>query len=375
MLTAEQAYTLESISETELNDLCASASNLRESHWGDIVTYSRKVFIPLTNMCRDTCKYCTFVKTPESGEANLMTPDDVLATARAGDNLGCKEALFSLGERPEKRYRLAKDLLAAQGHDSTVSYLYAMAELVMQRSQLVPHINAGALTENELRFLRPVAGSMGMMLETNSPRLMQPGQAHHACPDKQPKRRMATLEAAGKLDIPFTTGLLIGIGETWQERVDSLIAINQCHQQYGHIQEVIIQNFRAKEGTDMAGAIEPSQQDMLKTLAVARLILDPSISLQAPPNLEQDYARYLDAGINDWGGISPVTRDFINPERAWPQIETLRKQCQAQQLTLQERLTVYPSYLKSGARYLAENVNQRMQLIASSSGLAAHQCF
>ncbi|MDB1124122.1 7,8-didemethyl-8-hydroxy-5-deazariboflavin synthase CofG [Vibrio algarum] len=303
MLSEDIAKQMGKASGEFLKVICQEASDRRDKYWGREVTYSRKVFIPLTNMCRDSCSYCTFVKTPESGEAELMTPTQVLTTALKGQNMGCKEALFSLGERPEMRYQYARDRLAQQGHETTVSYLYEMADLVLKKTMLVPHINAGALSHSELERLKPVAGSMGMMLESTSTALTKRGQAHYACPDKVPARRLDTLRAAGELGIPFTTGLLIGIGESWQDRIDSLIAINQIHQKYGHIQEVIIQNFRAKQGTKMSGFKEPSAEDMLRTLAVSRLLLDPSISLQAPPNLEENYQSYLRAGINDWGDI------------------------------------------------------------------------
>ncbi|CAH0529131.1 7,8-didemethyl-8-hydroxy-5-deazariboflavin synthase CofG [Vibrio hippocampi] len=359
-------------SQQSLSALCQRAREVRDAHWGRQVTYSRKVFIPLTNMCRDTCGYCTFVKTPDSGEARLMTPDQVLHTVLQGQNMGCKEALFSLGEQPEKRHKLARELLAEQGHTSTVDYLRDMAELVLQHSLLTPHINAGALSYQELQILKPVAGSMGMMLESLSPALTKKGGAHYGCPDKTPQRRLETLQAAGELGIPFTTGLLIGIGESWHERLASLIEIERLHQKYGHIQEVIIQNFRAKAGTAMSDHPEPSKQDMLRTLAAARIILSPDISLQAPPNLEQDYHDYLAAGINDWGGISPLTKDFINPERAWPQIARLAEKCHSAGYALKERLTVYPNYQvnNQASASLAES---RICSQASVDGLAKLQ--
>jgi FO synthase len=380
MFSIETARQMENASGALLQSLCQEASQRRDRYWGSDVTYSRKVFIPLTNMCRDSCRYCTFVKTPESGEAALMTPDQVLTVALKGQNMGCKEALFSLGERPEKRYKYARDRLASQGHTTTVGYLKEMAELVLEKTMLVPHINAGALSRQELEMLKPVAGSMGMMLESTSTALMKKGQAHYACPDKEPARRLETLLAAGELGIPFTTGLLIGIGESWQDRIDSLIAINEVHQRYGHIQEVIVQNFRAKKGTSMADFAEPSKDDMLRTLAIARLLLDPSISLQAPPNLAQDYKDYLSAGINDWGGISPLTKDFINPERAWPQIESLSNRCSEMGYRLRERLTVYPSFLNhAGISQPATNETTalavtRIHSLAAVDGLALEQC-
>mgnify|MGYP005989647993 FL=1 len=325
MLKRLEALALQGITGPDLFALCQAAAQIRDQNFGKVLTYSRKVFIPLTNLCRDTCGYCTFVKTPKSGEGNIMLPSQVLETVLKGQKQGCKEALFSLGEKPEARYKYAKDKLAMLGHNSMLDYVKEQAQAVLEKTDLLPHINAGAMSLAEMRGLKPVAASMGMMIESTSKQLMKKGQAHFACPDKEPEIRLNTLKYAGQLDIPFTTGILIGIGETWQDRVDSLIAINQIHQEYGHIQEVIVQNFRAKAGTEMANHSEPDLDDMRRTLALARLILDPSISLQAPPNLEERYGSYVSAGINDWGGISPVTQDFINPERAWPQIESLEK--------------------------------------------------
>ncbi|MBX3566479.1 MAG: 7,8-didemethyl-8-hydroxy-5-deazariboflavin synthase CofG [Rhizobiaceae bacterium] len=318
---------------------------MRDCHWGRSISYSRKVFIPLTTMCRNTCGYCTFVKHPGDAGANFMTPDEVLKVASQGQALGCKEALFSLGERPELRYSEARDALARLGYGSTVDYLVDACRLVLDNTSLVPHVNAGTLTEEEIRRLRDVSGSMGMMLENVSRRLSRPGMAHHACPDKAPRLRLRTIDSAGRLGVPFTTGILIGIGETWDERVESLVAINELHRRHGHVQEVIVQNFRAKRGTAMADWPEPARDDMLRTLTMARLVLDPSISLQAPPNLEDAFEDYVDCGINDWGGVSPLTADHINPERAWPAVAELARRTRARGYDLVERLTVYPAHL------------------------------
>jgi 7,8-didemethyl-8-hydroxy-5-deazariboflavin synthase CofG subunit len=355
-----------------LQELMRQACSIRAAHWGETVTYSRKVFAPLTTMCRDTCGYCTFVKHPDDPGAYIMTPDEVLATARKGEGTGCKELLFSLGEKPEQRYDKAAKALETLGYASMIDYLAAMCALVLEETSLLPHVNAGTLTDDEIEKLKPVSASMGMMLETVSNRLMQPGMPHHQCPDKTPKARLRTLEVAGRNKVPFTTGLLIGIGETWAERVEALFAINEAHRRHGHIQEVIIQNFRAKPGIAMADHPEPSLDDMLLTLATARLVLDPSISLQAPPNLSSRHAAYLDAGINDWGGISPVTRDFINPERPWPQLDGLAKVCAEKGLTLQERLTVYPAYLRTGG-FVVPPVAARANAMARQDGLALCQ--
>lgn len=373
MLKRLEALALQGITGPDLFALCQAAAQIRDQNFGKVLTYSRKVFIPLTNMCRDTCGYCTFVKTPKSGEGNIMLPSQVLETVLKGQKQGCKEALFSLGEKPEARYKYAKDKLAMLGHNSMLDYVKEQAQAVLEKTNLLPHINAGAMSLAEMRGLKPVAASMGMMIESTSKQLMKKGQAHFACPDKEPEIRLNTLKYAGQLDIPFTTGILIGIGETWQDRVDSLIAINQIHQEYGHIQEVIVQNFRAKAGTEMANHPEPDLDDMRRTLALARLILDPSISLQAPPNLEERYGSYVSAGINDWGGISPVTQDFINPERAWPQIESLADACQGLGYQLKERLTIYPQYLAANQTYLDPALAQRMPQLAAKNGLAAEQ--
>ncbi len=357
-----------------LEGLMARACAKRAGQWGDTITYSRKVFVPLTNMCRDTCTYCSFVKTPDDPAANYMTPDQVLATARAGEAAGCKELLFSLGERPELRYPEAAAALEKLGYATTNDYLRAMCELVLAETTLLPHVNAGTLTDAEIDMLKPVSASMGMMLETVSRRLTRKGMPHHACPDKTPVQRLRTLERAGERGVPFTTGLLIGIGETWAERVESLAAINAAHARHGHIQEVIIQNFQQKRGIVMENHPEPSLEDMLRTLAVARLMLAPEISLQAPPNLSSRHAEYLKAGMNDWGGISPVTVDFINPDHAWPQIDELAAATAKAGLTLQERLTIYPDFLRRSERFLDPSLTARLSEMARADGLARVQC-
>lgn len=374
MLTRAEALAMEAMPVAELDGMRQAAQAVRKKYWGQQVTYSRKVFVPLTNMCRDTCGYCTFVQAPGTAAARVMTPDQVMNTVRQGERLGCKEVLFSLGEKPELRYQQARDALTALGHDSMTGYLRSVCEQVLSDSDLLPHINAGTLSEVELRMLKPVSASMGMMLETVSRRLTERGQAHYACPDKVPVQRLRTLERAGRLDVPFTTGILIGIGETWEERVDTLLAIQESHLSHGHIQEVIVQNFRAKPGTAMAHHPEPSLDDMVRTLILARLVLDPSISIQAPPNLQARYATYLDAGINDWGGISPATVDYINPERAWPQIDTLRQATEASGLMLAERMTVYPRFMHQPQRYFAPQIAARVSAMSREDGLPKEQC-
>lgn len=331
----------------ELASLFEEAGRIRDARTGPVITYSRKVFIPLTNLCRDQCGYCTFARVPSDGFAHTMSPEEVLAVARAGRQAGCKEALFSLGDKPELRYPEYREWLSVRGLGSTIEYLTAMCRLVFEETGLLPHANPGLLSREEMQGLQPVNASLGMMLETTSRRLLAPGQAHHRCPDKVPEARLAALRTAGELRIPFTTGILIGIGETLEERVDSLLAIREIHERYGHIQEVIVQNFRAKPDTRFAQWAEPSALDVARTAAVARLIFGSTINLQVPPNLSRDeYGSFLSAGINDWGGISPVTRDFINPEMAWPEVAALRSVTKAAGFDLRERLAAYPEYLR-----------------------------
>lgn len=344
-LPPSEAYRLARAQASELPALLLVASLLRDRGWGRRVSYSRKVFIPLTNLCRDHCRYCTFAQAPNSVRARTLTPDDVLAIARAGVAAGCKEALFSLGERPEEVYERSRRDLAALGYTSTTAYLAAMCRRVFEETGLLPHVNCGILDPEELLALRPWNVSMGLMLENVSERLLGPGMAHAGSPGKVPSLRLKTIEDAGLLGIPFTTGILIGIGETLEERIDSLYAIRDLHERSGNVQEVIIQNFRAKDDTPMRDADEPSALEMATTIAVARLILGPSMSIQAPPNLTPDaYGLYLLAGINDWGGVSPVTPDQINPEAPWPKIDELRRVSAEAGFELRERLAIYPRY-------------------------------
>ena len=357
--------------EAPLDDLLAAASRLRGLGKGTVVSFSKKVFIPLTTLCRDYCGYCTFRKDPGQPGAHFMTPEEVLALAEQGRDAGCKEALFSLGDQPERIFPEAREFLSKQGFARTLDYLAAMCELVLERTGLLPHANPGVMDRPALERLKESNASVGLMLENVSVRLMRDGLAHAKAPDKVPALRLRTIEEAGKLSMAFTTGILIGIGETFEERVDSLFAIRALHEKYGHIQEVIVQNFRAKPDIPMAHHPEPSMEDMLRTIAIARLILGPHMNLQAPPNLSYaDFPRLLEAGINDWGGISPVTKDFINPEAAWPQIVKLRAETEARGFTLRERLALYPEFVRSRS-FLSSRVRERAHRLAGADGFAA----
>ena len=344
-LGREDALVLLERAPTEA--LLRAASAVRERFHGRVISYSKKVFIPLTTLCRDYCGYCTFRKDPGEPGAHFMTLEEVIAVAEQARGAGCKEALFSLGDQPEKIFHEAREFLQRRGFERTLDYLAAMTEQTLDQTGLLPHANPGVMNREAMGRLRESNVSLGLMLENVSPRLMRPGQAHAQAPDKVPTLRMRTIEEAGRLRIPFTTGILIGIGETLAERVDSLMAIRELHRRYGHIQEVIVQNFRAKPDIPMAAHPEPSGEEMLRTVAVARLILDGEMNLQAPPNLSYAaFPRLLEAGINDWGGISPVTRDFINPEAPWPEIARLRATTEAYGLQLRERLAIYPEFTR-----------------------------
>jgi 7,8-didemethyl-8-hydroxy-5-deazariboflavin synthase CofG subunit len=369
-LSRDDAVALLTAEGAELEALLAAAAALRDAGKGRVVTYSRKVFIPLTNLCRDSCGYCTFVRRPGEPGARTLEPEEVLAIARAGAAAGCKEALFSLGDKPERRYPTYRAWLAARGYRSTIEYLAAMCRLVLEETGLLPHANPGALTADEIALLRDVNVSMGMMLESTSERLLARGQAHWASPDKVPAVRLATLRAAGEQRVAFTTGILIGIGETPAERVDALLAIRDLHARYGHIQEVIIQNFRAKPDIRMRDWPEPGVLDMVRTIAVARLLLGPTMNIQAPPNLMPDaYPRYLAAGLNDWGGISPVTLDYINPEAPWPTLAALERATAAAGFTLCERLAIYPEYVRERPEFIPAPLRARVARWTDADGL------
>jgi 7,8-didemethyl-8-hydroxy-5-deazariboflavin synthase CofG subunit len=368
-ISRDQACALLEAPAPVLPDLLTAASEVRDRGRGRTVTFSKKVFIPLTTLCRDYCGYCAFRRDPGEPGAHTMTPDEVLALAQAGGRLGAKEALFSLGDKPEAAFPEHRAFLRRHGHRTTLGYLRAMAALTLEASPLLPHVNPGVMSERDLAALREVSVSMGLMLETVSERLLAPGRAHHRAPDKVPARRLRTIALAGKLQIPFTTGLLFGIGETPAERVDTLLAIRDLHERYGHVQEVIIQNFRAKPRIPMRDVPEPSLADLLRTLAVARLVLGSEINIQAPPNLSADaYPRLLAAGLNDWGGISPLTLDHINPERPWPMIRDLRDSTARQGFTLRERLAIYPEFT-GRPEFLAEPLRARVDALIDDQGL------
>ncbi|MGA8101792.1 MAG: 7,8-didemethyl-8-hydroxy-5-deazariboflavin synthase CofG [Candidatus Acidiferrales bacterium] len=341
-------YALWLMEHEELPLLLAAASARRDKWIGKTISFSKKVFIPLTRLCRDYCGYCTFRRDPGQPGGGFLSTDDVRSIALAGREAGCKEALFSLGDQPEKLFPEAAEDLRRMGYRRTLEYLADMCEMVLDATGLLPHCNPGVMDREDLARLKNSNVSMGLMLESTSTRLMRKGEAHWRAPDKVPLLRLRTIEEAGRQGIAFTTGILIGIGETLEERVDSLLAIRALHERYGHIQEVIVQNFRAKEGTRFQQMAEPGAEDLLRTLAIARLILPGTVNLQAPPNLSyQGFPRLIDGGLNDWGGISPVTKDHINPEAPWPAIRLLREKTEAAGYVLRERLALYPEFVRA----------------------------
>jgi FO synthase len=355
----------------ELSGLMAGAGQLRDRGHGRLISYSRKVFIPLTHLCRDVCHYCTFAERPRAGQPAYLSPDQVLAIARAGQAAGCTEALFTLGDKPELRYQAARDALAALGYATTIEYLTAMCGLVLRETGLLPHANPGVMTREEIAGLRAVTASQGIMLESTSERLCEKGGVHYGSPDKHPAVRLETIRLAGELKVPFTTGILIGIGETREERIEALQAIRDLHEAHGHIQEVIVQNFRAKPDTKRADADEPDLDDLLWTIAQARLILGPDMNIQAPPNLSPGvYPRLIDAGLNDWGGISPVTPDHVNPEAPWPAIDELARASAHMGKLLVNRLAVYPAYARAPDIWLAPEVATQVRRMSDAEGFA-----
>jgi len=354
-----------------LAELMRSAGQRRDNAFGRTISYSRKVFIPLTKLCRDVCHYCTFAERPRAGHAAYLSAEEVLAIARAGEEAGCTEALFTLGDKPELRYRAAREALAALGHETTILYLREMCALVLKETNLLPHVNPGVMTRSEIADLREVSASQGIMLESTSERLCHQGGVHYGSPDKLPAVRLEMLRLAGELAVPFTTGILIGIGETRAERLEALAAIRDLHVEYGHIQEVIVQNFRAKPDTKLAGADEPDLEDLLWTIAAARLILPRDIHVQAPPNLSPGvYQKLIAAGIDDWGGVSPVTPDHVNPEAPWPELDALARRTAEMDKILVPRLPIYPAWIADPTRWMHAKVATRVRQAADAEGWA-----
>ena len=371
-VSRENALAL--MNEAPLAALLQAAAAVRDRFKGRSVSYSRKVFVPLTHLCRDYCGYCTFRADPQAGVQPYMAPDEVLAVAEAGRRAGCKEALFSLGDQPERIFPEAKAFLKALGFERTLEYLAAMCELVLDKTGLLPHSNPGLMGADDLRRLRETNVSVGLMLESATPRLGRPGGPHWRAPDKVPSLRLRTIEDAGRLSVAFTTGILIGIGETPGERVDALLAIRAVHEAHGHVQEVIVQPFRAKPDIRMAQAPEPSKEDLQRTIAVARLILGGEMNVQSPPNLlSEDYPDLLKAGINDWGGISPVTKDFINPEAAWPRIASLAARTASAGFVLRERLAIYPEF-SSRPEFVRDRLQPHLRKLKGEDGYARGSC-
>lgn len=356
--------------EEPLDALMARAAALRDQGFGALVTYSRKVFIPLTRLCRDVCSYCTFAKPPRKGERNFLSPEEVLEIARAGEAAGCREALFTLGDKPELRYRAAREELADLGYASTIEYLAAMCRLVLEETSLFPHANPGVMTREEITALRPVSISQGIMLESTARHLTERGGPHFGSPDKDPAVRLECIRLAGEEQVPFTSGILIGIGETREERIDALLALRDLHERYSHIQEIIVQNFRAKADTRMAFADEPDREELLWTIAVARLCFGPAMTIQAPPNLAgSGFGELIAAGINDWGGVSPVTPDHVNPEAPWPAIARLGEETAAHGGILAERFAVHPSHLLDLARWQDPALHRPLREAMDTQGL------
>jgi FO synthase len=354
-----------------LPDMMAAARELRDAGHGSLISYSRKVFIPLTHLCRDICSYCTFAHKPRPGKRGFLTPEEVLAIARAGMAAGCHEALFTLGDKPELRYRSAREELAQLGYSTTIDYLVAMCRLVLEETGLLPHANPGVMSQEQIAALREVTISQGIMLESVSERLCQRGGPHFGSPDKSPAVRLETIRLAGQARVPFTSGILIGIGETRAERLDALLALRDLHDRYGHLQEVIIQNFRAKPDTRMAGSAEPDTDDLRWTISLARLVLGHDMNIQAPPNLSSEgFATLIDAGLNDWGGVSPVTPDHVNPEAPWPTIPHLTRATERQGKVLIERLAAYPAFCLDAEHWQHSSVRPRVLDAIDSHGYA-----
>ncbi len=373
-LEKNEAVFLSSVQGEELAALLAAAAELRDRHKGKTITFSPKLFIPLTNLCRDFCGYCTFRKAPNEPGAKTMSLEEVLRVVRQGKRLGCTEVLFSLGDRPEAIYPEMRDFLARLGLRRTLDYLYEVCKLVLEETELLPHSNPGLMGKKDLAKLKQVNISLGLMLENVSERLTLPSGPHFDAPDKKPLLRLKTIAEAGKLRIPFTTGILVGIGENWEERIESIFAIRELHERYGHIQEVIIQNFRAKPEIPMRAHPEPTVEEMLKTIALARLILGGEMNMQAPPNLTpESYPLYLHAGINDWGGVSPLTPDYINPEAPWPALAILSQKTVEAGFVLKPRLAIYPEFIFQGEKFIPASLFPYLERLCGEDGLVKNE--
>jgi len=371
-LSKGESLFLSSVKGEEFTALLEVASEVRDRHKGRTITFSPKIFIPLTNLCRDFCGYCTFRKAPHEPGAKTLTLDEVLRIVHRGKLLGCTEVLFSLGDKPEAIYAEMREFLGQLGFRRTLDYLYEVCKVVLEETGILPHSNPGLMGRKDLCRLKEVNLSLGLMLESTSPRLTWSSGPHFNAPDKKPELRLKTIEQAGELRIPFTTGILIGIGEDWQERIDSLFAIRDLNQRYGHIQEVIVQNFRSKPGTPMFDQTEPSHEEMLKTIALARLILGGEMNIQAPPNLTPaNYEVYLDAGINDWGGVSPLTPDFINPEAPWPELEALSRKTAEAGYVLKPRLPLYPEFIFQSEKFVSSSLMPYVERLCGEDGLVS----
>jgi 7,8-didemethyl-8-hydroxy-5-deazariboflavin synthase CofG subunit len=368
-ITKDEAISLSKDINKNIEKLCVAASSIRDKGKGNKITFSPKVFIPLTQLCRDYCGYCTFRKDPKDVKSLYMDPEEILKVVKKGEKAGCTEALFTLGERPELRFEEAKTWLNERGYKTTLEYVTDMCKLVINNSTLLPHANPGTMSKNELREIKKYNASVGLMLESTSKLLYQPGGPHEFAPSKRPIARIKTMQNAGELNIPFTTGLLIGIGETLEDRIESLFEILELQKTYGNIQEVIIQNFKSKPNTPMSNSDDAETIDMLWTISMARLILGSNMNIQAPPNLSSDnFEIYLDAGINDWGGVSPITIDYVNPESPWPTLNSLKTKTEAKGFKLTPRLPVYPEYFIDTNKYLPEYIIEHIRKISDKSG-------
>jgi len=365
----EEALHLTNVSDNQMGEFCDIAAGLRNQGKGTVITFSPKVFLPLTRLCRDFCGYCTFRQDPSESNNLYLTSDEILSVVTEGQKLGCAEALFTLGERPEQRYPEAKQWLKDRGYDSTLEYLCDMCKLVISETDLIPHVNPGTMTHREMSDLRPYCGSMGVMLESTSRQLYASGGPHEFAPSKRPSVRLKTTDIAGELCIPFTSGILIGIGESRNDRIESLVELAKLHRKYGHIQEIIIQNFRAKPNTAMQDSPDAAEMELLWTIATARILLGQAVNIQVPPNLSaNDYQIYLKAGINDWGGVSPLTIDYVNPEAPWPALKDLSDRTTGMGFSLKPRLPVYPEYFFNTDKYVAPLVRKKLLTMSDENG-------